>query len=57
MPLRTPVEVLNVTPDGKPPVSLKDGVGFPVAVTVNVPTTPTVKLVLCAEVIAAACVR
>jgi hypothetical protein len=44
VPLRTPVVELNVTPLGSAPVSDKDGVGVPVAVTVNVPAVPTVNV-------------
>src|SRR5204863_9279560 len=47
---------LNVTPLGSAPVSLSDGVGVPVVVTVNVPAVPTANVVLLALVIAAACV-
>jgi len=36
----------NVTPLGSEPVSLNVGAGVPVAVTVNVPAEPTVKVVL-----------
>jgi hypothetical protein len=43
---------LNDTPAGKAPVSLNVGVGEPVAVTVNVPAVPTVKVVVFALVIA-----
>ena len=55
VPLSTPVEVLNVTPLGKAPASLSVGAGKPVAVTVNVPAVPTVKLAVLALVIAGAC--
>jgi hypothetical protein len=55
VPLSTPVEALNVTPLGKVPASLSVGGGKPVAVTVNVPASPTVKLVVLALVIAGAC--
>src|SRR5439155_21204221 len=41
VPESTPVVALNVTPLGRPPVSLSVGVGFPVAVTVNDPDAPT----------------
>src|SRR2546427_13274433 len=54
VPLRTPVVVLNVTPVGSVPVSLNVGAGNPVAVTVNVPTVPTVNVVLLALVMAGA---
>ncbi len=43
-PVRTPVVELNVTPVGSAPVSDRDGVGVPVAVTVNVPAVPTVNV-------------
>jgi len=46
--------VLNVTPAGSEPVSLSVGAGVPVAVTVNVPAAPTVKVVLVRLVIAGA---
>jgi len=46
VPLSTPVPGLNVTPVGNVPVSLNVGLGVPVAVTVNVPAVPTVKVVL-----------
>ena len=55
VPLNTPVVALNVTPLGSVPVSLRVGVGEPVAVTVNVPAVPTVNVVLFALVIAGAC--
>jgi hypothetical protein len=42
---------LNVTPPGKAPVLVSDGVGKPVAVTVNVPGVPAVNTVLFALVI------
>jgi hypothetical protein len=45
---------LNVTPVGNVPVSLNVGLGVPVAVTVKVPTVPTVKVVLFALVITGA---
>jgi len=54
VPLRTPVAGVNVTPAGNVPVSLNVGLGMPVAVTVNVPTVPTVKVVLFALVITGA---
>jgi hypothetical protein len=53
VPLSTPAE-LNVTPLGSDPVSLKVGAGYPVAVTVNEPEVPTVKVALFALVIAGA---
>jgi len=54
IPLRVPVAAVNVTPVGSEPVSLSVGVGLPVAVTVNVPAVPTVKVALFVLVIAAA---
>jgi hypothetical protein len=42
----------NVTPLGSAPVSVKDGVGAPVAITVKLPAVPTVNVVLAALVIA-----
>jgi hypothetical protein len=54
VPLSTPVPGLNVTPVGNAPVSLKVGVGVPVAVTVNVPAVPTVNVVVAALVITGA---
>jgi hypothetical protein len=44
----------NVTPLGSAPVSVKDGVGAPVAVTVKLPAVPTVNVVLLALLIAGA---
>jgi hypothetical protein len=44
----------NVTPLGSAPLSLTDGVGVPVAVTVKLPAVPTVNVVLLALVIAGA---
>jgi hypothetical protein len=55
VPLRVPVPFplsLNVTPLGSAPVSLSEGVGLPVAVTVKLPAVPTVNVVLLALVIA-----
>ena len=46
--------VTNVTPLGSAPLSLTDGVGVPVAVTVKLPAVPTVNVVLLALVIAGA---
>jgi non-ribosomal peptide synthetase component E (peptide arylation enzyme) len=46
--------LVKVTPLGNAPVSVIDGVGLPVAVTVKLPTVPTVKAVLLALVIAGA---
>jgi len=51
VPLNAPVAVLNVTPLGSAPVSLRVGAGKPVAVTVNVPAVPTENVVLAALVI------
>jgi hypothetical protein len=60
VPLSTPAE-LSVTPLGNAPVSVKVGAGNPVAVTVNEPAVPTVKVVFAALVMAGAeltvCVR
>ena len=47
-----PVAGLKVNPEGSVPVSLSVGAGTPVAVTVNVPTDPTAKVVLAELVIA-----
>ena len=44
----------NVTPLGSAPVSVTDGVGVPVVVTVKLPAVPTVNVVLLALVIAGA---
>src|SRR5439155_20112397 len=44
----------NVTPPGSAPVSVSDGIGVPVAVTVKLPAVPTVNVVLLALVIAGA---
>ena len=52
VPLSTPVLALNVTPLGSAPTSLSVGAGVPVAVTVNVPAVPTVKVVLLVLVMA-----
>src|SRR5215472_5970357 len=49
-----PVPGLNVTPLGNVPVSLNVGLGLPDAVTVKVPATPTVNVVLLALVITGA---
>jgi hypothetical protein len=46
VPLSTPVELVNVTPPGNGPVSLKIGAGKPAAIIVNVPGAPTVKFVI-----------
>ena len=55
VPLSAPVVALSVTPLGSAPVSVNVGAGEPVAVTVNDPAVPTVKVVLLALVIAGAC--
>jgi hypothetical protein len=47
-----PLFTNNVTPFGSVPVSLSDGVGAPVVVTVKLPAVPTVNVVLFALVIA-----
>ena len=52
VPLSTPVVVLRVTPVGSEPDSANVGAGVPVAVTVNDPAVPTLKVVLLALVIA-----
>lgn len=54
VPLSTPVVEFKVTPEGSAPVSLNVEAGKPVAVTVNVPADPTVKVVPVALVIAGA---
>ena len=57
VPLRVPVPLplsTNVTPPGRVPVLVNDGVGEPVAVTVNVPAEVVVNVVLFALVIAGA---
>ena len=54
VPLNTPVAVLNVTPAGRAPDSLRVGVGEPVAMTVKVPAVPAVNVALFALVIAGA---
>ena len=54
VPLSKPVEGLNVTPLANAAVSLRLGAGKPVAVTVNDPDVPTVKVVLLALVMAGA---
>ena len=54
VPLSTPA-LLRVTPPGKvPTVTLKVGMGLPVATTVKLPAAPTVKAVLFALVVAGA---
>ncbi len=52
MPLNIPVAGTKVTPVGRVPVTERVGAGEPVAVTVNVPAVPTVKVVLFALVMA-----
>ena len=54
VPESTPLVVLKVTPPGSTPLSMKVGAGDPVAVTVNVPATPTTKAALFALVIVGA---
>jgi hypothetical protein len=54
VPLSNPVPVLKVIPDGSGPDSDRVGVGDPVAVIVNDPGTPTVKVALFALVMAGA---
>src|SRR2546430_1559554 len=51
VPERMCVATSKVTPVGSEPVSLNDGAGKPVAVTVNVPALPTTNVVLFALVI------
>jgi hypothetical protein len=46
----------NEIPPGRVPVLASDGVGEPVAVTINVPAAPTVNVVLFGLVIAGALV-
>jgi hypothetical protein len=53
VPVPSPLS-LNVTPFGSAPVSLNEGVGFPVVVTVKLASVPTVKVVLLALVIVGA---
>jgi hypothetical protein len=48
------VPVLNVTPEGRAPLSLSVGVGKPVAVTVKAPAVPTVNVVRLALVMVGA---
>jgi hypothetical protein len=52
VPLKTPVEALKVTPEGKAPDSDRVGAGLPVAATVKLPAVPTVNVALAALVIA-----
>ena len=49
-----PVAAVNVTPEGSAPDSESVGAGEPVAVTVNDPAVPAVKVALGALVIAGA---
>ena len=53
VPVPSPLS-LNDTPLGSAPVSFKEGVGFPVVVTVKLASVPTVNVVLLALVIAGA---
>jgi len=53
VPLSTP-PVVSVTPLGRVLVVLKVGAGVPVAVTLNVPAVPTVKVVAAALLMAGA---
>jgi hypothetical protein len=53
VPFKTPEE-LRVTPLGSAPVSVNAETGNPLALTVNDPAVPTVKVVLLALVIAGA---
>ena len=50
-PLRTPVEVLKVSPPGSVPLSENVGGGTPVAVTVKESTLPVTNSMLAGEVI------
>lgn len=52
VPESTPLVALKFTPEGRAPDSLSDGVGEPVAVTVNEPEVPTVNVVLFALLMA-----
>jgi hypothetical protein len=54
VPASFPVAGVNVTPEGRVPLSASVGAGKPVAVTVKVPAAPTVNMVLLALVMAAA---
>lgn len=45
---------VNITPAGRAPDSVRDGVGVPVVVTVKLPAAPAVNVVLAALVIAGA---
>jgi hypothetical protein len=57
VPLSVPVPFLlstKVTPLGSAPVCVREGVGVPVVITVNVPGVPTVNVVLPVLVIAGA---
>ena len=46
--------LVKVTPLGSAPVSVSDGAGVPVVVTVKLPAAPTVKVILLALVMAGA---
>ena len=46
VPPKTPVDALNVTPEGKVPVSVSVGCGEPVAVTTKVLKASTTKVAL-----------
>src|SRR6185503_15993998 len=52
VPEITPVAALSDSPGGSVPLNEKVGAGWPVAVAVNVPSAPTVKLALAALVTA-----
>jgi len=54
VPLSSPVPALKVIPEGSAPDSERVGAGDPVAVTVNEPAVPGVKVVLLALVMAGA---
>jgi hypothetical protein len=54
VPLSTPVDVLNVTPAGNAPDSVRVHDGNPLAVTVKLPALPTVNVALLVLVIAEA---
>ena len=53
VPVPSPLST-NATPAGKLPVSVRDGTGLPVVVTVKLPEVPAVKVVLFPLVIAGA---
>ncbi len=46
VPASAPIAAVNVTPVGNAPVSLRVGVGVPVAVTMKDPAVPTINVVL-----------